>query len=187
MRSERVGFRCWSEDDLPLALKLSGEGEVTGLPGGPLTAGGDPCAPGNRNRADAGARRSILAYLHSSKAKHMPDVRLCGRTRSRSEFMISVSTFAVIFGDKASRKKRAAAVEPGISPPSSAIHHKTKIAVSYRKQRKAHAYVRYTLSDGLSGQPASEWMIFSSCSRSRGGEWPHSLPMLELPICQARI
>jgi ribosomal-protein-alanine N-acetyltransferase len=31
LRSERIGFRCWRADDLPLAVALWGDGEVTRL------------------------------------------------------------------------------------------------------------------------------------------------------------
>jgi ribosomal-protein-alanine N-acetyltransferase len=36
MRSQRLGFRCWKEDDLPLAMELWGDAEVTALIGGPF-------------------------------------------------------------------------------------------------------------------------------------------------------
>ncbi len=36
MKSERLGFRCWSQDDLPLASELWGDIEVTRLFGGPF-------------------------------------------------------------------------------------------------------------------------------------------------------
>jgi len=36
LRSQRLGFRCWSEDDLPLAMGLWGDPEVTALMGGPF-------------------------------------------------------------------------------------------------------------------------------------------------------
>jgi [ribosomal protein S5]-alanine N-acetyltransferase len=38
LTTARLGFRCWSEDDLPLAMALWGDAEVTGLFGGPYTA-----------------------------------------------------------------------------------------------------------------------------------------------------
>lgn len=37
LTSARLGFRCWSMDDLPLASALWGDAEVTGLIGGPLS------------------------------------------------------------------------------------------------------------------------------------------------------
>ena len=37
LATERLGFRCWSEDDLPLATELWADPEVTGLFGGPYT------------------------------------------------------------------------------------------------------------------------------------------------------
>jgi len=37
LRTARLGFRCWSEDDLPLALALWGDPAVTALIGGPFT------------------------------------------------------------------------------------------------------------------------------------------------------
>lgn len=37
LKSPRLGFRCWSEDDLPLALGLWGDDEVSRLIGGPFT------------------------------------------------------------------------------------------------------------------------------------------------------
>jgi hypothetical protein len=37
LRSPRLGFRCWREDDLPLAIELWGDAEVTALIGGPFT------------------------------------------------------------------------------------------------------------------------------------------------------
>jgi RimJ/RimL family protein N-acetyltransferase len=38
LTSARLGFRCWSEEDLPLALGLWGDPEVTALIGGPFTS-----------------------------------------------------------------------------------------------------------------------------------------------------
>ena len=38
MTSARLGFGCWSADDLPQALALWGDPEVTRLTGGPFTA-----------------------------------------------------------------------------------------------------------------------------------------------------
>lgn len=38
LTTKRVGFRCWSEDDLPLAMGLWGDAEVTALIGGPFSA-----------------------------------------------------------------------------------------------------------------------------------------------------
>jgi [ribosomal protein S5]-alanine N-acetyltransferase len=38
LRSARLGFRCWSLDDLPLAAALWGDPEVTRFIGGPLSA-----------------------------------------------------------------------------------------------------------------------------------------------------
>ena len=37
LKSARLGFRCWREEDLPLALALWGDAEVTALIGGPFT------------------------------------------------------------------------------------------------------------------------------------------------------
>jgi [ribosomal protein S5]-alanine N-acetyltransferase len=37
LRSPRLGFRCWNGDDLPLAMELWGDGEVTALIGGPFS------------------------------------------------------------------------------------------------------------------------------------------------------
>ena len=37
LTSARLGFRCWCEDDLPLALALWGDPEVTALIGGPFS------------------------------------------------------------------------------------------------------------------------------------------------------
>jgi RimJ/RimL family protein N-acetyltransferase len=37
LRSERLGFRLWRDDDLPLAMELWGDPEVTALIGGPFT------------------------------------------------------------------------------------------------------------------------------------------------------
>jgi [ribosomal protein S5]-alanine N-acetyltransferase len=37
LTSERLGFRCWSEDDLPLALALWGDSQVSRLITGPFT------------------------------------------------------------------------------------------------------------------------------------------------------
>jgi [ribosomal protein S5]-alanine N-acetyltransferase len=37
LTSARLGFRCWREDDLPLALALWGDPEVTALIGRPLS------------------------------------------------------------------------------------------------------------------------------------------------------
>ena len=38
LKTERLGFRCWTEHDLPLAMQLWGDAEVMSLLGGPLTA-----------------------------------------------------------------------------------------------------------------------------------------------------
>ena len=38
LRTERLGFRCWTEQDPPLAMRLWGDAEVMSLLGGPLTA-----------------------------------------------------------------------------------------------------------------------------------------------------
>jgi ribosomal-protein-alanine N-acetyltransferase len=38
LKSARLGFRCWSMDDLPLAIELWGDPAVTSLLGGPFTA-----------------------------------------------------------------------------------------------------------------------------------------------------
>ena len=38
LRSERLGFRCWEEEDLPLAMELWGDAEVTAFFGGPFSA-----------------------------------------------------------------------------------------------------------------------------------------------------
>ncbi len=37
MKSERLGFRCWTKDDLPLALGLWGDIKVTRFFGGPFS------------------------------------------------------------------------------------------------------------------------------------------------------
>ena len=37
LRSARLGFRCWTSDDLPLAIGLWGDPEVTRLVGGPFS------------------------------------------------------------------------------------------------------------------------------------------------------
>lgn len=37
LKSARLGFRCWKDDDLPLAMELWGDADVTGLIGGPFT------------------------------------------------------------------------------------------------------------------------------------------------------
>jgi len=37
LRSARLGFRCWREEDLPLAMELWGDPEVTVFTGGPFT------------------------------------------------------------------------------------------------------------------------------------------------------
>ena len=37
LRSRRLGFRCWREEDLPLAMEFWGDPEVTALTGGPFT------------------------------------------------------------------------------------------------------------------------------------------------------
>jgi RimJ/RimL family protein N-acetyltransferase len=37
LRSERLGFRCWKEEDLPLAMGLWGDPEVSAMLGGPFT------------------------------------------------------------------------------------------------------------------------------------------------------
>jgi len=37
LRSKRLGFRCWTKEDLPLAIELWGDPEVTALMGGPFT------------------------------------------------------------------------------------------------------------------------------------------------------
>jgi RimJ/RimL family protein N-acetyltransferase len=36
LRSQRLGFRCWSEDDLPLAINIWGDPELTRFAGGPF-------------------------------------------------------------------------------------------------------------------------------------------------------
>jgi RimJ/RimL family protein N-acetyltransferase len=36
LTSERLGFRCWSDEDLPLAMGLWGDPEVSALIGGPF-------------------------------------------------------------------------------------------------------------------------------------------------------
>ena len=38
LRTERLGFRCWTEEDEPLAMRLWGDPLVMSLLGGPLTA-----------------------------------------------------------------------------------------------------------------------------------------------------
>jgi RimJ/RimL family protein N-acetyltransferase len=37
LRSARLGFRCWREEDVPFALELWGDAEVTRLIGGPFS------------------------------------------------------------------------------------------------------------------------------------------------------
>ena len=37
LRTKRLGFRCWTEADLPLAMRLWGDADVMSLLGGPLT------------------------------------------------------------------------------------------------------------------------------------------------------
>jgi [ribosomal protein S5]-alanine N-acetyltransferase len=37
LNTARIGFRCWSNDDLPLAMALWGDREVTRFIGGPFT------------------------------------------------------------------------------------------------------------------------------------------------------
>src|SRR5262249_43422684 len=37
LKSARLGFRCWGEEDLPLAMELWGDAEVTAFVGGPFT------------------------------------------------------------------------------------------------------------------------------------------------------
>lgn len=39
LKSERLGFRCWSKEDLPLARELWGDIEVTRFFGGPFSEG----------------------------------------------------------------------------------------------------------------------------------------------------
>ena len=36
LKTARLGFRCWAESDLPIALQLWGDAEVTALIGGPF-------------------------------------------------------------------------------------------------------------------------------------------------------
>jgi RimJ/RimL family protein N-acetyltransferase len=55
LTSARLGFRCWSMEDLPLALALWGDPEVTRLIGGPLS----PAAAERRLRAEI---ESMTAY-----------------------------------------------------------------------------------------------------------------------------
>jgi [ribosomal protein S5]-alanine N-acetyltransferase len=38
LQTKRLGFRCWREEDLPLAMGLWGDPEVTALMGGPFDA-----------------------------------------------------------------------------------------------------------------------------------------------------
>jgi RimJ/RimL family protein N-acetyltransferase len=38
LTSKHLGFRCWKEEDLPLAMAIWGDAEVTALIGGPFTA-----------------------------------------------------------------------------------------------------------------------------------------------------
>ena len=38
LETKRLGFRCWTEEDQPLAMRLWGDSEVMSLLGGPLTA-----------------------------------------------------------------------------------------------------------------------------------------------------
>ena len=37
LKSQRLGFRCWQNEDLPLAMKLWGDRKVSALLGGPFT------------------------------------------------------------------------------------------------------------------------------------------------------
>ena len=37
LKSQRLGFRCWREDDLPLAMEIWGDPEMTVFTGGPFT------------------------------------------------------------------------------------------------------------------------------------------------------
>jgi RimJ/RimL family protein N-acetyltransferase len=37
LKSQRLGFRCWQSEDLPLAMKLWGDRKVSTLLGGPFT------------------------------------------------------------------------------------------------------------------------------------------------------
>jgi RimJ/RimL family protein N-acetyltransferase len=37
LKSRRLGFRCWKEEDLPLAMELWGDPEMTTFTGGPFT------------------------------------------------------------------------------------------------------------------------------------------------------
>ena len=39
LANDRIGFRCWKEDDLPLALELWGDSRVSEFLGGPFSAG----------------------------------------------------------------------------------------------------------------------------------------------------
>ena len=39
LTSVHLGFRCWSSEDLPLAMELWGDAKVTALIGGPFTPG----------------------------------------------------------------------------------------------------------------------------------------------------
>ena len=38
LKSDRLGFRLWAEDGLPLAMQLWGDPEVTKMIGGPFAA-----------------------------------------------------------------------------------------------------------------------------------------------------
>ncbi len=37
LTTERLGFRCWADEDLPLAMRLWGDADVMSLLGGPLS------------------------------------------------------------------------------------------------------------------------------------------------------
>jgi ribosomal-protein-alanine N-acetyltransferase len=61
LRSERLGFRQWTADDLPLALALWGNADVTRLIGGPLA----PDAVERRLRAE-------MATLAANRVQYWP-------------------------------------------------------------------------------------------------------------------
>jgi [ribosomal protein S5]-alanine N-acetyltransferase len=59
LKSVRLGFRCWSTEDLPLVMELWGDPEVTAFIGGRFT----PEMVCARHRTDERIWHAILALL----------------------------------------------------------------------------------------------------------------------------
>jgi len=106
LKTARRGFRQWSINDLPLAVDLWGDTEVTRFIGGPFFRWRSKAKTRSRNRFDECVQCSILVALPCWVATSMWHVKGYVRILSTNRFMSSEFIFDRSIGDKDLRKRQ---------------------------------------------------------------------------------